>query len=95
MGCSLGTDPENPCQSVLDVRFSLASWTGQCGPERVCGWAPGDGDRWLCWETPGNEATARAGEERVPMVIIRIGDNEMECDPGGVAASTPNPLVPR
>lgn len=42
------------------------------------GWAPGDRHCWLCWETPGNEAAAKAEEESVPMMIIQIGENEME-----------------
>lgn len=59
------------------------------------GWSPGHRHCWLCRETPGNEAAAKAVEARVPMMIIQIGENEMERDPGGVAALTPNPLVPR
>lgn len=41
------------------------------------GWALGDRHCWLCWETPGNEATAKEREERLPVGIIQIGDNEM------------------
>lgn len=83
VGCFLGIDPGSPPRSFLDVQFDLASWADHCSPERVCGWRLGPQGI----DTVGSAGRhrvmrprqePRAGEERVPMVIIQIGDNEME-----------------
>ena len=80
MGCSGEIGPGSPDQ-FLDGEFHLVPGRAAGASQRGAaagGWAPGHRHCCLCWETPGNDAAAKAGEERVPTMIIQIGENEME-----------------